>query len=156
ITLNGRSGMLGGPADRRVFQVLRSWADVIVVGAGTARTERYGPVKLDDELRKHRARRGQPHVPPIAVVTGSGDLDWTSAFFVEAEAPPVVFPTESSAETARRHGGDVAQVVIAGDDRVDVQRAFEHLRAAGHRSVLLEGGPRLNAEVVEGGLLDEL
>jgi riboflavin biosynthesis pyrimidine reductase len=156
VTLEGRSGMLGGPADRRVFQVLRSWADVIVVGAGTARAERYGPAKLDDALRQARARRGQALVPPIAVVTGSTDLDWSSAFFTEAEVRPILFTTESGAETARGQGGDVADVVVAGRDRVDLPRAFQHLRRAGYGSVLLEGGPRLNAEVVRGGLLDEL
>ena len=51
ITIEGRSGLLGGPADRSVFQVLRSLADVVLVGAGTARAEGYGPVTLDDQLR---------------------------------------------------------------------------------------------------------
>ena len=64
ITVDGRSGMLGGPADRRVFQALRSLADVILVGAGTARAEAYGPVLLAPELRALRERRGQPPVPP--------------------------------------------------------------------------------------------
>src|SRR5260221_14376763 len=41
IMVDGRSGGLSGPADRLGFSVLRSLADVIVVGAGTARAERY-------------------------------------------------------------------------------------------------------------------
>ncbi|MBA2509027.1 MAG: dihydrofolate reductase family protein, partial [Nocardioidaceae bacterium] len=35
----GRSDGLSAPGDRRVFALLRSLADVIVVGAGTARAE---------------------------------------------------------------------------------------------------------------------
>ncbi len=42
-SLDGRSGGLSGPADRMVFTVLRSLADLILVGAGTARAERYRP-----------------------------------------------------------------------------------------------------------------
>jgi riboflavin biosynthesis pyrimidine reductase len=156
ITINGRSGLLGGPADRCVFQVLRSLADVILVGAGTARAEGYGPVTLDAQLRGKRAARGQSEVPPIAVVTGSGSLDWSAPFFTEAEARPVVVTTRASDPGARQRAEEVADVVIAGEDRVDPAEALNELARAGHRSVLLEGGPGLNADVVHGGLLDEL
>jgi riboflavin biosynthesis pyrimidine reductase len=156
ITVNGRSGLLGGPADRGVFQVLRSLADVILVGAGTARAEAYGPAKLDDQLRAQRAARGQSAVPPVAVVTGSGNLDWSAPFFTEAEARPIVVTTRGSDPGARRRAEAVADVVIAGEDGVDPGQALHQLWQAGHRSVLLEGGPGLNADVVHAGLLDEL
>ena len=156
ISINGRSGLLGGPADRGVFEVLRSLADVILVGAGTARAEEYGPVRLNDRLRAQRAGRGQSDVPPIAVVTGSGNLDWSAPFFTEAEARPLVVTTETSDVGARRRAEAVADVVIAGQDRVDPAEALRQLWTAGHRSVLLEGGPGLNADVVHAGLLDEL
>jgi riboflavin biosynthesis pyrimidine reductase len=156
ISVNGRSGKLGGPADRRLFEVLRSMADVILVGAGTARAESYGPARLDDELRRQRLDRGQSAVPPIAVVTRSASLDWSSPFFAEAEERPIVFTTGDCDEGARRRGEQVAEFVEAGDDRVDPVFAIDHLRKAGYRSVLLEGGPGLNAEVAHAGLLDEL
>ncbi|HZP16029.1 MAG TPA: dihydrofolate reductase family protein [Nocardioides sp.] len=41
---DGRSGTINNEADVALFQQLRSTADVILVGAGTARTEKYGPV----------------------------------------------------------------------------------------------------------------
>ena len=156
ITLNGRSGMLGGPADGRVFRVLRSLTDVVLVGAGTVRAEQYGPARLDDAFRAARVARGQLPVPPIAVVTRAGDLDWSSPFFADAEARPVVFTSAAIDEATRRRGEEVADVVVAGDERVDPVVAVAHLHEAGHRSVLLEGGPGLNAEVVHSGLLDEL
>jgi riboflavin biosynthesis pyrimidine reductase len=139
-----------------VFQVLRSWADVILVGAGTMRAEAYGPARLDDDLRVARAGRGQPPVPPIAVVTGSGDFDWSSPFFTEAESRPIVATTGASAAKVRTAAGSLAEVVEAGPDRVDPASLLDQLAAAGHRSVLLEGGPGLNADVVRAGLLDEL
>ena len=39
--LEGRSGGLGGPGDRKIFSLLRACADVVVVGASTAVTEGY-------------------------------------------------------------------------------------------------------------------
>jgi riboflavin biosynthesis pyrimidine reductase len=156
ISLFGRSGKLGGPADRRVFQVLRSWADLVVVGAGTARTERYGPVRLDGELRQRRRSRGQEPVPPIAVVTRSGDLDWSSPFFTDASARPIVVTHAAPGEDFLRRSRQVADVVMAGEGEVDLSLAFGELSQKGYRSVLLEGGPGLNADVVSAGLLDEL
>ena len=156
IAVNGRSGLLGGPADHRVFAVLRSWADVIVVGAGTVRAEGYGPVRLDDDLRDRRRARGQLPVPPIAIVTRSGNLDWSSSLFAAAEVRPlVVTPSDSGVET-RARGEQVADFVLAGTDRVDLSTALNALHRLGHRSVLLEGGPGLNADFVAAGLLDEL
>jgi riboflavin biosynthesis pyrimidine reductase len=156
ITVGGRSGQIGGPADRRVFQTLRSLADVILVGAGTVRAEGYGPVRLDDDLRQRRRDRGQSAVPPVAVVTRSGNLDWSSPFFTEAEARPIVITTSDSDEGTRRRSGEVADLVVAGDDRVDLGLALDHLHRSGFGSVLLEGGPGLNADVVRVNLLDEL
>src|SRR4051812_49511291 len=45
---SGKSGSINNAADKRVFHALRAQADAIVVGAGTARTERYrvAPVPL--------------------------------------------------------------------------------------------------------------
>jgi riboflavin biosynthesis pyrimidine reductase len=156
ISLNGRSGMLGGPGDRRVFQVLRSLTDVVLVGAGTMRSENYGPATLDDQLQRQRLERGQTAVPPIAVVTGSANLDWSSPFFTEAEERPIVFTTRSSDEGARKRAGEVADVVLSEGDRVDPIAALDHLHQRGLNSVLLEGGPGLNADVVHATALDEL
>lgn len=156
ITLNGRSGALGGQADRRLFFVLRSLADVILVGAGTARNENYGPARFGEEVRKQRQARGQSAVPPIAVVTRFAKLDWSSPFFTEAQARPIVFTTTDCYADTRLRGEEVADIVIAGEHRVDPRLALDHLNRGGFRSVLLEGGPGLNADVVEAGLLDEL
>lgn len=156
VTVGGRSGLLGGPADRRVFEVLRSVADVVVVGAGTVRTERYGPVRLDERLRQLRVARGQAPDPPIAVVTRSGDLEWSSPFFAGAAARPLVFTGAAAAPLIRARGEEVADVVVAGETSVEPAFVLDHLHGSGHRSVLLEGGPALNAGFAGSGLLDEL
>ena len=41
-TLEGRTQALSGEADRALFHELRTQADAVMVGAGTARSERYG------------------------------------------------------------------------------------------------------------------
>jgi riboflavin biosynthesis pyrimidine reductase len=152
---DGTSGSLGGPADHVVFALLRSYADAVLVGAGTMRAEQYGPARLSDESRRARIERGQTPVPPIAVVTRSANLDWQSAFFVDAEIRPVVLTVEAS----RQHHPDaapVADVVIAGSEEVDLALGLDELARRGLRHVLVEGGPSLNADLLARDAIDEV
>jgi riboflavin biosynthesis pyrimidine reductase len=156
----GRVGPLSAGADAELFRRLRAVADVVLVGAATVRLEGYGPVRLPDELRDARRAAGRSPTPPLAIVTRSLDLDWTgSRAFVEAEpgAEPIVVTCGGAdpdrLASARAHAGDV---VVAGDERVDLAAALGGLAARGHRVVLCEGGPTLLGELVEVGLLDEL
>jgi riboflavin biosynthesis pyrimidine reductase len=155
--LSGRSGGLSGLADRMVFAVLRSLADVIMVGAATARAERYKPVTPGEVWTRLRA--GRPATPAIAVVTGRLDLDPHSALL--ASAPPdarTIVLTASSAPADRRTaaGSAGADVVQAGRDRVDPAAALAALAERGYRHVLTEGGPALLGQFAAAGLVDEL
>ncbi|MGE0027693.1 MAG: pyrimidine reductase family protein [Thermoleophilia bacterium] len=158
ITIEGRSGGLGGDADLRVFRALRSLADVILVAAGTARTEGYGPPKLADEAQAARRARGQSRLPRIAVVTRSLELDWGTHLFTEApdDARPIVVTSAGAPQEGRRRAAEVADVLVAGDDGVDLAGALRRLGADGAASVLCEGGPSLNRALAAEGLLDEL
>jgi riboflavin biosynthesis pyrimidine reductase len=82
---DGRSGPLSGPADRALFRALRATADVVLAGAGTARTENYGPVLLSDQLRRQRLSDGRVERPRLAVVTNSLNLDTGGRLFEEQE-----------------------------------------------------------------------
>src|SRR5690606_14940003 len=73
-THNGLSAGLGSPADRRVFDLLRRLADVIVVGAGTVRAEGYGGLSLDDDSADWRIANGLTAQPVFAVVSSSLNL----------------------------------------------------------------------------------
>jgi riboflavin-specific deaminase-like protein len=156
IAIHGRAGGLTGPADQRLFQLLRSLTDVVVVGAGTMRTEGYGPVRLDAAQRAQRQARGQSPVPPIAVVTHSCHLDWTAPFFSEAEARPILLTTGDADDQAVARASDAADVIVCGDTQVDLSRALGELGRRGTHSVLVEGGPTLNAQLAAAGLIDEL
>jgi riboflavin biosynthesis pyrimidine reductase len=155
-SLDGASAGLSSAADRHVFALLRTLADVILVGANTARVERYAPVRIR-ELWRH-LRGGRTPTPPIAVVTASGDLDPSSPLI--ADAPPhartIVITTSSAPAAARDRLGAHADVVVAGSSLVDLKAAVRALRDRGHRHILAEGGPGILAQLVAAGLLDEL
>ena len=60
-------------------------------------------------------------------------------------------PADRRAELARH-----ADIIVAGDQTVDLQAAVGALAERGHRRLLAEGGPHLLAQLLETGLLDEL
>jgi riboflavin biosynthesis pyrimidine reductase len=155
-TFNGVTGPISSPTDKALFSLLRSLADVILVGAGTVRAEGYGPARTPQRYQDQRTARGQQPFPTIAVVTASLQLDWLSPFFTEARARPLVVTMESSDPGARERASEVADVVVTGTDAVDMTLALQQLRRLGHSCVLTEGGPMLLGELVRADLLDEL
>lgn len=158
-TTGGRSGGLGGPGDRRVFAALRELADVIVVGAGTARAENYGSADMTVDQRGRRRGRGQAEVPPVALVTRSGLLERDLPVLAGSEVPPLVLTCAAAAPGARARLGGAAEVLdCSGADpgQVDLAVALRLLSGRGLNRVLTEGGPSLLGTFLESGLLDEL
>jgi 5-amino-6-(5-phosphoribosylamino)uracil reductase len=152
----GVSGALGGSADKALFSVLRSVADVVLVAAGTMRAENYGPARLTDAVQEARRGRGQPAVPPIAVVSRSCRLDWGTPFFTDAVERPIVVTVAAAAESDRTSAAEVADVIVVGEHDVDLVAALHELGTRGAANVLAEGGPTLNGDLARADLLDEL
>jgi riboflavin biosynthesis pyrimidine reductase len=149
-----KAGSISDHADRRVFALLRSLCDVVVVGAGTARAEGYAPVKpheVDTELRQ---RLGLAAVPSIAVV--SHTVDVTEELLCGGEAPTVLFTTASAPAARVADARAVADVVVAGEEAIDPGLVVEELSARGLQRILLEGGPQLMRTFVAADRCDEL
>lgn len=127
---DGRSGTINTEADTRVFALLRAWADVIVVGAGTARAERYEVPDIDEEWQPLRA--GRPARPLLVVVSAQDEL------------PPLLA------------GAGEEEVLLISGDPVDPRDVVRTLRGLGHERILVEGGPHLAHDFVAAGAVDEL
>ena len=154
VTVKGRSGPLGGPADWAVLTGLRGCADAIVVGAGTARTEDYGPPTVAADVRERRRQRGQRPEPLLAVVSARGDLDPSARLFSGPE-PTRLYLAAGAAPQRRRSLESVADVRTAGESSVEASAVVEDLAAEGRSLILLEGGPRLNNSFAAADLIDE-
>lgn len=155
-TLAGRVGSLTGPADQRLLLLLRALADTLVVGAGTIRAEGYGPLTVPAELRGLREEHGQAPAPRLVVPTRSLDLDFGSAAFTEAVEPPLVVTTGHASADRLRAARAVAEVVVLGEDAVDLAAMVELLADRGAGRILCEGGPALLHGLFAAGLVDEL
>ena len=152
-TLHGRSGPIGSDTDTRMLVCLRTRVDAVMIGAGTMRAERYGRPLADPEKRGRRERRGLSQDPLMVIVSGRLDLPWDAPLFTDSHARVLIFTT-SDAEPP-----DTAASVRVErhDGAVDLAAALAHLRTErGVRGLLCEGGPRLHAQLIDAGLVDEL
>jgi riboflavin biosynthesis pyrimidine reductase len=156
--IHGRVGALSTAPDQSLFRRMRQIADVVLIGAETVRREGYAPVRLSAEAQEQRRREGRSPLPPVAVVSRSLDLDFTSRVFAGAPAEARTLLITCTAADPQRLAAaqEVATVVLAGEERVDPVRALQALAARGHRVVLCEGGPRWLGELVAADRLDEL
>jgi riboflavin biosynthesis pyrimidine reductase len=155
-SVNGLSGGLSAAGDKRVFGILRVLADVVLVGSGTAEAESYKPARPRPALASLRA--GRPATATIAVISGSLDLDLTSPLFTDAppDARTIVITRAAARPDLQEAAAKAADVIVTGQDKVDLAAALTALADRGLRRVNCEGGPHLLSQIAAAGLLDEL
>jgi riboflavin-specific deaminase-like protein len=156
-TLDGRAALegntrgLGGEHDRKLFHLLRTAGDALLVGAGTARVERYGEAIKNDELRAARERHGLDPVQPTVIVSARLMLP-SDLPLLQAEDAPVIVATAADHElegikadvTYERTGDDLPLLLARLRSEHDI------------RSLVCEGGPTLTSHLLAAGLVDEL
>jgi len=156
VELAGYSEGLSGPADQRVFGVLRMLCDGLLVGAGTLRHEGYGAVRLNGRRRDWRTSRGLPPYPTLVVVSRSLALDPRQGAFADAPVRPIVLTCATAPAAAAAALAEVADVVTVGERAVDLRAAVDLLRERGLSHLLSEGGPSVLGALTAADLVDEL
>jgi len=131
---DGVTQSLGG--DTELFAHLRSLADVILVGAGTTRIERYGP----DETT------------PIAVVSRRLDIP------DRLRRPGITVVTTSDAPENELDALLTAgvEVIAHGSGEIDWADVLTAFAARGWMKVNCEGGPTLHGDLIAHDMVDEL
>jgi riboflavin-specific deaminase-like protein len=156
-TLDGRAATdgntrgLGGEHDRKLFHLLRASADALLVGAGTARIERYAAAVKNDELRAARERHGLDPEQPTVIVSARLVLPSDLPLLQDAGSRVIVATAADhelegvAADVSYERTGDDLPLLLA-------RLRSEH----GIRSLLCEGGPTLVSYMLSAGLVDEL
>ena len=153
-TVAGRSRGLQSPGDLAVFRTLRALADVVLVGAGTAAAEGYGPMSDDTVVGRMRVELGRPASAPIVVVSRRASVPLDSRL----AGPGALCVTCEAADADRRSALAAAgmEVLVCGGDDVDLPTALDRLAERGLEQVLCEGGPALLWSALAVGVVDEL
>ena len=155
-TDHGLSGGLSGKADKRVFDLLRALSDVILVGAGTVRAEGYGAMRLDPMSVRSRRANGLTDQPVFAIVSGALGLDPESPVFTKAPVKALVVTIGTSSQVKKEALSRVADILVCGENELDVDVMLDAFAKRGLRQVLCEGGPTLFGTLLEADRVDEL
>lgn len=159
-SIDGATAVQGGATgltdsdDQALFHAFRAASDVILAGASTIRQEDYGPVSLSDPARQARRASGRESDPRLAFLSRSLDIDVTARVF--DGDPPLLFTVASADPVRREQLAAKAEVVVAGEESVDLVRVLGWLGERGHDVVLCEGGPATNGWLIAADLVDEI
>ncbi len=173
-SIGGRSGPIGGRADRELFHALRTVVDAVMVGSGTARAEHYGRLVREEEARALRRERGLSEEPWACIVSGRLALSAQDVPLLRDPEARVAVLTSSQASLQDSAAASAGTGADEQSDPPRIEAQIEYIRAAregrldlpsamgqlcerlGVRTVLCEGGPHLNTQLLAAGLVDEI
>ncbi len=151
-TSAGESRWITGEAARAQVQLLRAKAEIVLIGAGTARA--------DNPSLLARTEPPPERQPARAVVTSRLELSPDGALFQGLDVSPVILFSIERTGPARHAifeamGVSVVQVPRAGDG-ADISAVLSRLGELGFASVLVEGGGKLAASLLAASAVDRI
>jgi riboflavin biosynthesis pyrimidine reductase len=147
--------------DRFVMGLLRAFADVVLVGAGTLAASPQGTWLAEKvyppareafaELRRCHGRRERPEV---AILTGHGSIDPAHPVLASGA---LVLTSEPGAATLEGKLPEAATTLVLGEaTAIDLRLVVQALLERGQRTILCEAGPHTHGRLLEQRLVDEL
>ncbi|MGV8143978.1 MAG: 2,5-diamino-6-(ribosylamino)-4(3H)-pyrimidinone 5'-phosphate reductase [Methanothermobacter sp.] len=157
MTLDGKiatrtgSSEISGPEDLLRVHKIRKELDAIMVGINTLLAD-------DPRLTVHKVSSDKSD-NPLRVVADSKAMTPLNFRILNDEAPTIIAVSQKASEEkvkALKQVGENVDVVLAGEDRVDLTLLMDELAQRGIRSLLLEGGSTLNFSMLQEGFVDEV
>jgi 2,5-diamino-6-(ribosylamino)-4(3H)-pyrimidinone 5'-phosphate reductase len=124
----------------------RSEFDAIMVGSNT--------IKIDNSILTNRLAPGKS---PVRVVPCSDGSIPPGSNVLNGDAPTIIFVSEKAGTekvNAIRKAG--AEVVVCGQDRVDIDGMMDSLYSRGIERLMVEGGPTLIWQLVARRMIDHI
>jgi riboflavin biosynthesis pyrimidine reductase len=152
-SIGGVSGPIGSATDTEMLARLRTRFDAVMIGAGTMRAERYGPLPNSPERREERERLGLSPDPLLVIISGRLDLPWDATAFTAGGGEVLIF-TASEAEPPETA---TPVKLIRHDGFVNIVEALRQLHTDhGIKALICEGGPGLHNQLEGAGCVDDL
>ncbi len=156
-TFERKGAAISSQRDKERVDRLRASTDAIMIGGRTLLDEDPKLTVKSEVLREERVARGlSPNPIKVGVVT-EAKIKADSQFLNMGPADIVIFTTRRTSKkylsllTARH-----VDVYVDDADRVNLQNALATLKELGVNRLMVEGGSRLNFELMRLGLVDEV
>ncbi len=156
IDIDGASRHFSSPEDMRIYNLLRSLSDVIVVGGETATRDNYAQAKIRDEFLINRS--SPDDLPVVALVSRNLRIPYDLRLFTTEGPTPIIFTTSQTNPDwvdRRNKLSAIADVVVIEPEKL-VEGILAELKARRLGRVLCEGGPSLLELFMDSGCVTHI
>ena len=154
-TVGRRQVRISGQEDRERVDRLKAGSDAVMVGIGTVLADNPSLTVKSDGLKQERARAGKAENPVRIVVDSRARTPVDADILRKGAGERIIAVSARAGEEASAKYRDLATVVVAGDEEVDLPLLMERLHDRGIRRLMVEGGGTLIASLFRLGLVDE-
>lgn len=155
-TRERRQVKISGAQDFARVDRLKAGCDAVMVGIGTVLADDPSLTVKGDECKKRRLERGSDEHPVRIVIDSRARIPLDASILHKGPGRRIV-AVSSRADPAKVSSlKELATVIVAGDEEVDLPLMLDELGAMGIQRIMVEGGGTVIAGLVTAGLVDEI
>ncbi|HTY91522.1 MAG TPA: 2,5-diamino-6-(ribosylamino)-4(3H)-pyrimidinone 5'-phosphate reductase [Methanocella sp.] len=147
---------ISGKADFDRVDELRASSDAVMVGIGTVVADDPSLTVKSEERRKRRVAQGKDENPVRIVVDSKARIPLTADVFKKGVGKRIVVVSKAAQADKLEALREKADVIVVGDEEVDLTKMSEELKRRGIGRLMVEGGATLNWAMARAGLVDEI
>jgi 2,5-diamino-6-(ribosylamino)-4(3H)-pyrimidinone 5'-phosphate reductase len=155
-TTERRQVKISGPADFLRVDRLKAESDAIMVGIGTVLADDPSLTVKSEDLRRQRTSLGKEENPVRVVVDSKGRTPHDASVLRKGPGKRVIGCAKAADVAATGRLAQFADIMVAGDDKVDLDGLLGGLYRMGIATLMVEGGGTLLWSLFEKGLVDEM
>jgi 2,5-diamino-6-(ribosylamino)-4(3H)-pyrimidinone 5'-phosphate reductase len=147
---------ISGKADFDRVDELRATSDAVMVGIGTVLADDPSLTVKSPERRQRRVSQGLDENPARVVVDSQARTPVTADIFNKGVGKRIIVVSKAAPADRVRALAAKAEVIVAGEQEVDLKQMAAELKKRGIDRLMVEGGATLNYGMMSNHLVDEL
>ena len=155
-TYERRQVLISGSQDFARVDRLKAESDAVMVGIGTVLADDPSLTIKSAEHRKFRSDHGQNEHPIRIVVDSLCRISPDASILNKGEGQRVIAVSKKADASKISILEKKSTIIVAGDHEVDLPVLMDELYSMGIHRIVVEGGGRLIAGLLEGGLVNEI
>jgi 2,5-diamino-6-(ribosylamino)-4(3H)-pyrimidinone 5'-phosphate reductase len=152
-TIERKQVRISGTDDLKRVDQLKASADAVMVGVGTVLADNPKLTIKSEELKQTRLSQGKPK-DPIRVVVDSNARTPPNAAILGSNT--ILASSKNAPRDKLRDLAEKSEVLIVGENTVDLIKLLWRLKERGIERLMVEGGGTLNFSLLKLGLVDEI
>jgi 2,5-diamino-6-(ribosylamino)-4(3H)-pyrimidinone 5'-phosphate reductase len=147
---------ISGKIDFDRVDELRATSDAVMVGIGTILSDDPSLTVKSEERRKRRAAQNLDENPARVVVDSKARMPLTADLFKKGAGKRIIVVSKAAPVERVEALKEKADIIVAGDEEVDLAEMARELKMRGIGRLMVEGGATLNWAMARAGLVDQI